>query len=89
MLIKRRDTFEVDTELEAKQLIEDAKKSNEFELKKYSSQKKEVKKTGEEYYVVILEKEYGLWVELIMYVYMDYKKVSPQVGIQCPLKLWI
>lgn len=60
MLTKRKDTYEVDTELEAKQLIEDAKQSVEFELKKYSSQKKEIKKTGEEYYVVILEKEYGL-----------------------------
>jgi len=60
MLTKRKDTFEVDTELEAKQLIEDAKQSTEFELKKYSSQKKEIKKTGEEYYIVILEKEYGL-----------------------------
>ena len=60
MLTKRKDTYEVDTELEAKQLIEDAKQSTEFELKKYSSQKKEIKKTGEEYYVVILEKEYGL-----------------------------
>ena len=60
MLTKRKDTFEVDTESEAKQLIEDAKQSTEFELKKYSSQKKEIKKTGEEYYIVILEKEYGL-----------------------------
>lgn len=59
MLTKRKDTYEVDTELEAKQLIEDAKQSVEFELKKYSSQKKEIKKTGEEYYIVILEKEYG------------------------------
>ena len=58
MLTKRKDTFEVDTELEAKQLIEDAKKSNEFELIKYSSQKKEVKKTGDEYYIVTLEKAY-------------------------------
>jgi len=60
MLTKRKDTYEVDTEIEAKQLIEDAKQSVEFELKKYSSQKKEIKKTGEEYYIVILEKEYGL-----------------------------
>lgn len=60
MLTKRKDTYEVDTELEAKQLIEDAKQSTEFELKKYSSQKKEIKKTGEEYFIVILEKEYGV-----------------------------
>ena len=60
MLTKRKDTFEVETELEAKQLIEDAKQSNEFELVKYSSQKKEVKKTGDEYFIVTLEKAYGV-----------------------------
>ena len=60
MLIKRKDTYQVDTEQEAVQLIEDAKKSIEFELKKYTNQKKEIKKTGDEFYVVTLEKEYGL-----------------------------
>ena len=60
MLTKRKDTYEVETELEAKQLIEDAKQSIEFELVKYSSQKKEIKKTGEEYYIVTLEKAYGV-----------------------------
>ena len=59
MLTKRKDTYEVDTEIEAKQLIEDAKRSTEFELIKYSSQKKEIKKTGDEYYIVVLEKAYG------------------------------
>lgn len=60
MLVKRKDTFQVDTEQEAVQLIEDAKKSIEFELKKYSNQKKVEKKSGDEYYIVTLEKEYGL-----------------------------
>lgn len=60
MLIKRKDTYQVDTEQEAVQLIEDAKKSIEFELKKYSNQKKVEKKSGDEYYIVTLEKEYGL-----------------------------
>lgn len=60
MLTKRKDTYEVDTEIEAKQLIEDAKQSVEFELVKYSSQKKVEKKTGEEFYVVTLEKAYGI-----------------------------
>lgn len=60
MLIKRKDTYEVDTEIEAKQLIEDAKQSVEFELVKYSSQKKVEKKTGEEFYIVTLEKAYGI-----------------------------
>ena len=60
MLIKRKDTYQVDTEQEAVQLIEDAKKSIEFELKKYTNQKKEIKKTGDEFYIVTLEKEYSL-----------------------------
>ena len=60
MLTKRKDTYEVDTEQEAKQLIEDAKQNIEFELVKYSSQKKEIKKSGEEYYIVTLEKAYGV-----------------------------
>ena len=60
MLTKRKDTFEVDTELEAKQLIEDAKQSKEFELIKYSSQKKVDKKTADEFFVVTLEKAYGV-----------------------------
>jgi hypothetical protein len=60
MLIKRKDTYQVDDEYEAKQLIEDAKQSTEFELIKYSSQKKVEKKTGNEFFVVVLEKEYGI-----------------------------
>lgn len=60
MLTKRKDTFEVDTELEAKQLIEDAKQSDKFELVKYSSQKKVERKTGDEFFVVTLEKAYGV-----------------------------
>lgn len=60
MLIKRKDTYQVDTEQEAVELIENAKKSIEFELKKYSNQKKIERKTNDEYYIVTLEKEYGL-----------------------------
>ena len=60
MLTKRKDTYEVETEVEAKQLIEDAKQSVEFELVKYSSQKKIERKSGEEYFVVTLEKAYGV-----------------------------
>ena len=60
MLTKRKDTYEVETEIEAKQLIEDAKQSVEFELVKYSSQKKIERKSGEEYFVVTLEKAYGV-----------------------------
>ena len=60
MLTKRKDTYQVDNEYEAKQLIEDAKQSTEFELTKYSSQKKVEKKSGDEYFIVVLEKDYGI-----------------------------
>ena len=60
LLTKRKDTYEVETEIEAKQLIEDAKQNVEFELIKYSTQKKVERKTGEEYFIVTLEKAYGV-----------------------------
>lgn len=60
MLIKRKDTYQVDTEQEAMQLIDDAKNCTEFELTKYSSQKKVERKSGDEYFIVTLEKEYGV-----------------------------
>ena len=60
MLTKRKDTYEVETEIEAKQLIEDAKQNVEFELIKYSTQKKVERKTGEEEFIVTLEKAYGV-----------------------------
>lgn len=60
MLTKRRDTYVVDTEEEAKKLVEEAKASMDYELTKHSTQKKLVKKTEEEYYVVVLDKEYGV-----------------------------
>ena len=60
MLTKRKDTYQVDTEQEAMQLIDDAKNCVEFELTKYSSQKKVERKSGDEYFIVTLEKEYGV-----------------------------
>lgn len=46
-LITTSETYRVDSESEAKQLIEDAKTSNLYELKKYTSEYKEKKQKGE------------------------------------------
>lgn len=72
-LITTTETYRADTEFEAQQLIEDAKKQDAFELSKYVSQKKESKSKGEiidEWYRVTLtknfcdEKEPGVQVEV-------------------------
>lgn len=55
------ETYRVDTESEAKNLIEDAKAAGEYVLTKYVSEKKEVKAKGElvdEYYKVSLSKAF-------------------------------
>lgn len=46
-LITTCETYRVDTESEATSLIENAKKDNNYELKKYTSQKKNKKQKGE------------------------------------------
>lgn len=46
-LITTCETYRVDTESEATSLIENAKKDNDYELKKYTSQKKNKKQKGE------------------------------------------
>jgi hypothetical protein len=55
-LISTTEVFRVDDDEEAKALIEEAKRSSMFELGKYSSEFKEVKKTGETFYKVTLTK---------------------------------
>lgn len=60
-LIKVDEMWRTDSEAEAVQLIEDAKKDGSFELAKYSSQRKVVKQKGEiveEYTRVTLTKEF-------------------------------
>ena len=60
-LIKSVDTYRVESEGEAKQLIEAAKKDSNFELTKYASEYKCTKKKGEvedEWYRVTLTKEF-------------------------------
>jgi hypothetical protein len=55
-LISTTEVFRVDTDEEAKNLIEQAKNSSMFELGKYSSEFKEIKKTEETFYKVTLTK---------------------------------
>jgi len=58
-LLVQKDTYMVDSEAEVQKLIEQAKNNFDFELAKYSSQKKVLRKTGEEYFLVTLEKKYN------------------------------
>lgn len=58
-LISVTETYRVDTEAEAAVLIDEAKKDNKYDLKKYTSQKKERKQKGEvvdEWHQVVLTK---------------------------------
>ena len=46
-LISTTETYRADTEFEAQELIENAKQQEEFELTKYTSEKKERTSKGE------------------------------------------
>lgn len=58
-LIQTQEVYRADTDVEAQGLITEAKQAGEYELAKYSSEKKEVKAKGEiidEFYKVTLTK---------------------------------
>lgn len=58
-LIQTQEVYRADTDVEAQGLITEAKQAGEYELAKYSSEKKEVKVKGEiidEFYKVTLTK---------------------------------
>ena len=58
-LIKVDETYRADSEAEATQLIEEAKRDGSFTLSKYSSVQRQTKKKGEiedEWYKVVLTK---------------------------------
>ena len=58
-LIQTTEIYRADTDVEAQGLITEAKSASEYELAKYTSEKKEVKAKGEiidEYYKVSLTK---------------------------------
>lgn len=60
-LIKTTETYRCNSEKEAQELIEEAKKAGEYELSKYSNTTKEVKVKGEVedvYQLVVLTKTF-------------------------------
>lgn len=60
-LIQTTEVYRADSEPEAKELIEEAKNSREFDLAKYSSERKDIKEKKEivgEYYKVTLVKSF-------------------------------
>lgn len=74
-LISTCETYRVDSELAAKQAIEEAKNNNSFTLLKYTSEYKEKKLKGEvvdSYYKVTLTKVFNDIKEPDVYVKIDY-----------------
>ena len=75
-LISVTETYRVDTEAEAAVLIDEAKKDNKYDLKKYTSQKKEIKQKGEvvdEWHQVVLTKIFDDEKEPIGAATVEYK----------------
>jgi len=74
-LVSTVETYRVDTDEEAKALIEDAKRSAMFELGKYSSEYKEVKAKGEvvdSFYKISLTKHFNNIKEPSQHIKVDY-----------------
>lgn len=75
-LISVTETYRVDSEAEAAVLIDEAKKDNKYDLKKYTSQKKEKKQKGEvvdEWHQVVLTKIFDDEKEPIGAASVEYK----------------
>lgn len=75
-LVSAVETYRVDTELEATQLIEESKRAGSYELSKYSSERKERKSKGEvidEFYKVSLTKVFNDIKEPISDVEVKYE----------------
>ena len=75
-LISVTETYRVDTEAEEAVLIDEAKKDNKYDLKKYTSQKKERKQKGEvvdEWHQVVLTKIFDDEKEPIGAATVEYK----------------
>lgn len=75
-LISVTETYRVDTEAEAAVLIDEAKKDNKYDLKKYTSQKKERKQKGEvvdEWHQVVLTKIFDDEKEPVGAATVEYK----------------
>lgn len=74
-LVSTVETYRVDSDEEAKTLIEEAKKSSMFELGKYSSEYKTRSAKGEivdEYYKVVLTKTFNDIKEPDRHIKVDY-----------------
>lgn len=74
-LVSTVETYRVDSDEEAKNLIEEAKKSSMFELGKYSSEYKTRSAKGEivdEYYKVVLTKTFNDIKEPDRHIKVDY-----------------
>lgn len=75
-LVRSVETYRVATESEAKRVIEDAKAEKSYTLSKYSSEYKCTKAKGEvtdEWYRVILTKDFNIEKEPDKYVDVTYK----------------
>lgn len=78
-LLETTENYRVDSEAEAKELIENAKAGGNYILKKYSSQYKERKQKGEvidAYYKVILVKYFTSEKEPDVQVEVSYDEGS-------------
>ena len=74
-LISTVETYRVDTDEEAKKLIEEAKNSSMFDLGKYSSEYKVKISKGEivdEYFKVVLTKKFNDIKEPSQHIKVDY-----------------
>jgi len=75
-LVRSVETYRVATEAEAKRVIEEAKADKSYTLSKYSSEYKCTKAKGEvvdEWYRVILTKDFNIEKEPDKYVDVTYK----------------
>lgn len=75
-LIQTTEIYRTTTEAEAQELINEAKQAGEYELAKYSSEKKEVKSKGEivdEYYKISLTKTFNNIKEPITMATITYE----------------
>lgn len=78
-LIKTVETYRVENEKEANELIEKSKKSPVFILSKYTSEKKEAKKNGEiidEWVKVVLTKTFTSEKEPDISIFPSYNTFS-------------
>ena len=75
-LISTTEIYRVDSEAEAEQLIQDAKKDDKFDLLKYTTEKKDLKLKGEivdTYFKVSLNKAFNELKEPLNEVDINYE----------------